>query len=88
MHFEFDITVEHKNKKYNVVGDTKVYRDYINADPEGFGGQWEWFIDTMDYSVFDEEDNDVTDEPISARIEDNIVEKIYEMIDEGDKYAE
>jgi hypothetical protein len=82
MHFEFDITVKHEDKNYNVVGDTKIYRDYVNANPEGFDGQWDWFIDTMNYSVFDEQDNDVTDNPVSNKLEDHIVEKIYKMIDE------
>lgn len=82
MHFEFDIHVTYNDKKYNVVGDTKIYRDYVDADPEGFDGQWEWFIDTMNYSVFDEEDNDVTDDPVSVKLEDNIVDKIYKLIDE------
>lgn len=82
MHLEFDIVVKHKDKKYNVVGDTKIYRDYVNADPEGFDGQWEWFIDSMDYSVFDEEDNDVTDNPVTNELEDSIVDKLYQLIDE------
>ena len=58
MHFEFDINVKHNDRSYNVVGDTKIYRDYVGADPEGFDGQWEWFIDMMDYSVFDDQDNE------------------------------
>lgn len=84
MHFEFDITVSHDNKKYNVVGDAKAYRDYVNADPEGFHGQWEWQLDGMTYSVYDNEDGkNVTDNlALWTKIEDNVVDQVYRLIEE------
>ena len=80
MHFEFDIKVKNEGREYNVVGTTKMYRDYVDADPEGFDGHWQWAIDSLEYSVFDEEDNDVTDTAISEAIADKIVDKLYDMV--------
>lgn len=86
MKFELDLIVKHDGKEYNVVGEAKVYRDYIDYDLEGFDGHWEWNIDDVSYTVFDEEDNDVTDTEVSAKLEDKIVETVFDML-EKEKYA-